>query len=103
MIKITKLNTNKTNSLCLNQYSVSQLHKVRLSKLFSDFKIKALPLQRFQSSCLIQAAHMISVMLKLPRHLKELQLVQLRVELQVAFSGYWQGLARWQFPASVHS
>ena len=39
------LNFNE-RSLCLNQYSVLQLHRVKLSELFSNFKLKALQIRK---------------------------------------------------------
>ena len=39
------LNSNE-RLLCLNQYSVLQLHRVRLSELFSNFKLKALQIRK---------------------------------------------------------
>src|SRR5690242_17430800 len=43
-------------SLCLNQYSVLQLHTARLSELSSSSRHKVSQSRKFQCSCLIQAA-----------------------------------------------
>src|SRR6478609_412541 len=46
--KLTNNLNSKERSLCLNQYSVLQLHRVKLSELFSNFKLKALQIRKFR-------------------------------------------------------
>src|SRR4030095_8647360 len=48
--------TKERKLLCLNQYSVLQLHTARLNELSSSSKAKASEPRKFQCSCLIQPA-----------------------------------------------
>src|SRR5437870_6731126 len=68
--------TNERKSLCLNQYSVLQLHTARLNELFSSSKVKASQLRKFQCSCLILAARVTSVTLKRQRRRRAQRQVQ---------------------------
>src|SRR4029453_4008893 len=56
--------TNEIKLLCLNQYSVLQLHTARLNELSSNSRVKASQPRKFQCSCLIQAALVTLVTLK---------------------------------------
>src|SRR5205823_12732812 len=49
--------TNEGKSLCLNQYSVLQLHTARLNELSNSSKVKASQPRKFQCLCLTRAAH----------------------------------------------
>src|SRR5882724_7608533 len=69
--------TNERKSLCLNQYSVLQLHTARLSKLSSSSKLKVSQPRKFRCLCLIQAAHVTWVTLKRRRRPRALRPVQL--------------------------
>src|SRR6266581_9312368 len=76
--------TNERKSLCLNQYSVLQLHTAKLSELSSSSKLKVSQSRKFQCSCLIQAARVTLVTSKRQRHRRARQLVQLPVALPAA-------------------
>src|SRR5439155_11668751 len=43
---------NERKSLCLNQYSVLQLHRTKLNELYSRCRLKASEPRKFQCSCL---------------------------------------------------
>src|SRR5207253_3245635 len=60
----TQPQTNERKSLCLNQYSVLQLHTAKLSELSSSSKLKVSQPRKFQCSCLIRAARGTLVTLK---------------------------------------
>src|SRR5207237_722378 len=55
-LNIKQPHTNERKSLCLNQYSVLQLHRAKLNGLSSSCRLKASEPRKFQCSCLIQAA-----------------------------------------------
>src|SRR4029453_15846626 len=59
--------TNERKLLCLNQYSVLQLHTVKLSELSRSSRQKGSQPRKFQCSCLTQAGRGTLVMLKRPR------------------------------------
>src|SRR4029450_2350488 len=86
-------------SLCLNQYSVLQLHTARRSELSSSSRHKVSQTRKFQSSCLIQAARGTSVTSRAQRRQRAQQQVQLPGAPRGAVSDCWGGLARWQFQA----
>src|SRR4029453_8838022 len=71
--------TNERKLLCLNQYSVLQLHTAKLSELSSSSKVKASQPRKFQCSCRIQAARGTLVTLKRQRRRRAQRLVQLPV------------------------
>src|SRR4029453_15016937 len=69
--------TNERKSLCLNQYSVLQLHTARPNELSSSSKVKASQPRKFQCLCPIQAAHVTWVTLRRQRRRRAQRLVQL--------------------------
>src|SRR5205823_14811760 len=76
--------TNERKLLCLNQYSVLQLHTAKLSELSSSSKQKVSRPRKFQCSCLTQAARGTLVTLKRPRLRRVQRPVQLPAALPAA-------------------
>src|SRR5258708_3640971 len=72
--------------LCLNQYSVLQLHTAKRSELSSSSKQKVLQPRKFQCSCLTQAARGTLVTLKRPRPRRVQRPVQLPAAPRAALS-----------------
>src|SRR5205814_2885336 len=75
--------TNERKSLCLNQYSVLQLHRAKLNGLSSSCRLKASEPRKFQCSCLIQAARVTYVTLQRQRRRR----AQLRMQLLATLPG----------------
>src|SRR4029453_3654738 len=93
--------TNERKLLCLNQYSVLQLHTARLSELSSSSRRKVSQPRKSQCSCLIRAARETLVTLKRQRRQRAQRPVQPPGAPPAAGLDCWQESARWQFPASV--
>src|SRR4029077_19598506 len=72
----SKHHTNERKLLCLNQYSVLQLHTAKLSELSSSSRRKVSQARKFQCSCLIQAARATLVTLKRQRRQRAQRPVQ---------------------------
>src|SRR2546423_13902809 len=91
--------TNERKSLCLNQYSVLQLHTAKLNELSSSSKLKALQSRKFRCSCLIQAAREMLVTLKRRRRRRAQRPVQPPAGAPAAGAACWRGMGALRIPA----